>query len=194
MNPNETQTNSTLMPKSVAPASNKHCVFGSGTSWFSVPAVCVREIVLLPNLVRVPSCHASLAGICHLRSEFIPVISVNALLGFESRSKLHPHDKLIVIRGTGSQTTGSWAIQTTDEASLESLEALGTADGRTDDTSTSLVIGTAMFREAVVRVLDPTTLYRQVRRVLEDLWNATNLAFDHTPCEHSSRPQSGSQF
>ncbi|TWT83799.1 CheW-like domain protein [Planctomycetes bacterium CA13] len=194
MNSNEQKLNSTATAMNDAPASDKHCVFRSGASWFSVPAVSVREIALLPNLVQVPACHSSLAGICHLRSEFVPVISINALLGFEKTSASQPNNKLIVIHGVGSQTAGCWAIQIAEAASLESLEALGTAESRADDTSQSPVMGTAMFREEIVRILDSVTLYRQVRRVLEELWNATKQPLSHTPSDHPSGTKSGTQF
>ena len=154
-------------------ASDKHCVFRSGSSWFSVPAVTVREVVILSALVRVPSCDSSLVGICHLRSEFVPVILVNRLLDVGLEQPLEPQNKLIVIRGTGGNGVGAWGIRITETAALESLETLGSPENRTDDEVLTPVMGTAMFRDQIVRVLDPTSLYRQMRRVLEEHWSQT---------------------
>ena len=80
----------------IANLSDKHCVFRSGTSWFSLPAVSVREITIAPDLVPVPQCHASLAGLCHLRSEFIPVISLAALLDIDASVGSPIQNKLMV--------------------------------------------------------------------------------------------------
>lgn len=81
-------------------ASDKHCVFRSGTYWYSVPAVSVREITIAPEMVPVPQSHASLAGLCHLRSEFVPVISLSSLLEVDERTVSQPNNKLMVINGT----------------------------------------------------------------------------------------------
>ena len=81
-------------------ASDKHCVFLSGREWFSVPAVAVREITIVPPLVKVPESDASLAGLCHLRSEFVPVVLLNSLLDGDACDYSHPHNKLLVLNGS----------------------------------------------------------------------------------------------
>ena len=159
MNATMTESNSPEITMSDVSASDKHCVFRSGSSWFSVPAVTVREVAIMPALVRVPSCDPSLLGICHLRSEFVPVIAVNSLLDVDFEQASQPHDKLIVIRGTGGNGVGAWALRIAETAALESLETLGSPESRSDDANLTPVIGTAMFRDQIVRVLDPTSLY-----------------------------------
>lgn len=147
-------------------ASDKHCVVRSGQSWFSLPAVAVREITSAPAMVAVPKCHPALVGLCHLRSEFIPVIEVNALLDVDGVDNSGPHPKLLVINGRSV-----WALLIAEAAAIESLETLVAPESRMDDGSQTPVLGTAMFREQIVRVLDPNGVFQFAQQVLEDQWN-----------------------
>lgn len=162
-------------------ASDKHCVFRSGPSWFSVPAISVREIAIAPAMVQVPNCHSALAGLCHLRSEFIPVILLNALLDITTARVPQLHDKLMVLHGQGV-----WALLIAEAAALESLETLVTPEARGDDTNQSAIMGTSMFRSQIVRVLDPTRVYRLAQHAMEGFWQSPQ------PSHHSSRRDIGS--
>lgn len=149
---------------------DKHCIFRSGSSWYSVAAITVREIALMPNLVRVPGCHHSLAGISRLRSEFLPVVSLNALFNDYCSQDPEPHDRLIVMQANLSQGSGHWAIRIAEANALQSLETLGSPEVRSGDDNLNLILSTGMFRNHVVRVLDPSGLYRHVRTILEGTW------------------------
>jgi len=149
----------------------KHCIFRCGSAWFSVAAVAVREIALLPNFARVPGCHLSLAGISRLRSEFLPVVSLNSLFADSQAPKPEPHDRLIVIQANLAQGTGHWAILISEVTALQPLETLGAPEPRSGDEDLNLLLSTAMFRRNVIRVLDPSSLYRHVRTILEKTWD-----------------------
>jgi chemotaxis signal transduction protein len=146
-------------------ASDRHCVFRCGSSWFSVPATSVREISIAPELVRVPGSHDSLEGLGHLRSEFIPVISLGSLLDIERCETSDDHDRLLVFSGNSP-----WSLLIDEAAALESLETIVTPEVRSDDAQLTAVIGTAMFRDQIVRVLNPNSLYRLAQQALEELW------------------------
>jgi chemotaxis signal transduction protein len=148
---------------------SKHCVFRSGASWFSLPAISVREISITPELVRIPNCHDSLAGVCHLRSEFIPVISLTALLNIDTSQHARPHNQLMVI-----DSTNVWALLVAETASLETLETIVAPDARMDDASQSAVMGTAMFRDQIVYVLEPNSVFRIAQQTLEHFWASPN--------------------
>lgn len=148
----------------LAAQADKHCVFRCGQSWFSVPAIAVREISIAPSLVRVPDCHHALAGLCHLRSEFVPVIALDALLDVD-QPEPKSHDRLLVINGTSV-----WSLLIAEAAALESLETIVSPEVRVDETNLSAVMGTAMFRENIVRVLNPNSLFRLAQHALEDAW------------------------
>ena len=145
--------------------SDKHCIFRCDRSWFSLPATSVSEIAIAPELVQVPNCHPSLAGLCHLRSEFIPVLSLTRLMNVDTKQTTETHGKLMVIHGSSV-----WAMLIAEAAALESLETLVTPDLRPDDLNPTPVTGTAMYREQIVRVLDPITLYRMAQQSLESHW------------------------
>lgn len=181
MNSNLYESKSTTDAMSDLSASDKHCLFRSGPSWFSVPAISVREISISPELVRVPDCHPALAGLCHLRSEFIPVLLLNSLLDIDTLVHSQPHNKLVVINGQGG-----WALLIAEAAALESLETLVTPEARSDDLNQSAIMGTSMYRGQVVRVLDPTRVYQLAQRVLEQFWQRSQASL------YSSRQVLGS--
>ncbi len=182
MNRTETQSESATATLSDLSASDKHCVFRSGASWFSVPAISVREITISPGLVKLPNSHPSLAGLCHLRSEFIPVISLNTLLDLDSSESSQSHDRLMVLNGSSV-----WALLIAEAAALESLETIIAPDARLDESNQSPVIGTAMFREQIVQVLDPTGLFRLAQHLLESRWSCSQQPL------RSSTHEKGSQ-
>lgn len=157
-------------------ASDKHCVFRSGKGWYSLPAVAVREITISPQLVSVPQSHPSLAGLCHLRSEFIPVLSLSALLEVDDQSVSQPNNKLMVINGSSV-----WAILIAEAAALESLETILSPESRMEDSHLSPVMGTAMFDEQILRVLDPNRLFRLAQQTLETSWNGMHSVATQNP-------------
>lgn len=163
--------------------SDKHCIFRCDQSWFSLPAIAVREIAVAPDLVGVPNCHGSLAGLCHLRSEFIPVVSLPQLLSVESPETNELQSNLLVINGSSV-----WAIRIAEAAALESLETLVSPDLRMDDMTPSPVTGTAMFRDQIVRVLDPVSVLRMAQQSLERGWQSTKVS------THVSQQPQGTQL
>lgn len=156
--------------RSTAIDTGKQFVFRTGELWFSVPAVAVREITIAPGLVKVPGCPPSLAGLCHLRSEFIPVVGLEHLLDIDGIEPTEPHDKLIVLSGRVS-----WAVRVAEAAALESLETLISPESRVEDGAASPVMGTAMFRDQIVRVLDPNAILRLAQKSLEQSWQPIAL-------------------
>lgn len=149
----------------------KQFVFRTGALWFSVPATAVREVTIAPQWVSVPGCHPSLQGLCHLRSEFIPVIALQQLLDLDGIAANERQDKLIIFGGRIS-----WAIPVIEAAALESLETLITPELRQEDAHPNLIMGTAIFRDQIVRVLDANAILRLAQKSLEESWRTpTNL-------------------
>lgn len=169
MNPIESSAHSATATLDEPSATDKHCLFRSGRTWFAVPAIAVREIAVSPVLVRVPRSDPALAGMCHLRSEFIPVISLNHLLRFDIGENERPDNQLVVIK-----SSSVWSLQIGEAAAIESLETLITPDTRSDEVHQTPVIGTAMFRDKIVRVLDPGGILRLAQQTLENLWNGSD--------------------
>jgi chemotaxis signal transduction protein len=155
-------------------ATDKQCVVRIGSSWISVAADMVREITIAAELVAVPQCHRALAGLCHLRSEFVPVIALDALLDIDGVSQSRQQPKLLVLGGHSV-----WALRISEAASIESLETLVAPESRMDDGSPTPIIGTAMFRDQIVRVLDPNIVFRLAQQALEEHWQSRNPSLRH---------------
>jgi len=148
-------------------SSDRHCVFRCHQAWFAMPAVSVREITYAPLLTRIPGSHPLLAGMCHLRSEFIPVIQLDALLDNSTVEQTKAR-KLLVLQGQ----LGHWAILISEVAALVALETLTHNDGNLDDPSSGVVLGTAMFHDEVVRVLDTHRVLQWAQALLEQHWRS----------------------
>lgn len=147
------------------PSSNKHCVFRCGESWFSVPAVAVRQIVLVPELVKVPCCHEALAGLGRLRGEIVPVIALGKLLDMEQTSQSTSEACVLVLEGNCV-----WSLLISESIALESLETIVSQDARAESMN-NLVIGTAMYRDRIVRVLNPAGLLATAQYTIDQFWN-----------------------
>lgn len=66
-----------------------------------------------------------------------------------------------------------WAILIAEAAALESLETLIAPEARMDDLNPTPVTGTAMFRDEIIRVIDPMIVFRMAQQSLESLWRTT---------------------
>ena len=121
---------------------------------------------MAPNLVRVPSCHQALVGLGHLRGEFIPVIALDRLMGTGSAQEASQLNCLLVFQGSSI-----WSLLVSDSAALESIETIVSPDGRGENAN-SVVIGTALFQDRIVRVLNPAGLLANAQQVLEQFWQA----------------------
>ncbi|NND99127.1 MAG: chemotaxis protein CheW [Pirellulaceae bacterium] len=160
---------------------NKYCVFRSGENWFAIPAVAVREITTSPELVCIPGCHRSLAGVCHLRAEFIPVISIDGILGIGPTREVEDENTLLVIDGNAT-----WALRIAEAGSIESLEVLSNAEPHQDEPPESVELGTATHRDQIVRVLDHNGVYRNAKRLVASHWGTPASRSRPTQCTEST--------
>ena len=146
---------------------NKHCIFQSGESFNAISATSVREVTHAPTLVPVPRCPAAMAGLCHLRSEFIPVVYLAPLLG-ERDADSKSADQLLVL----SSNIGPWALVIDRVIAIDALETHVDADHRSEGQRTPL-LGTATYRSNVVRVLDPQVLHQIIQQSRHQQWAPT---------------------
>ncbi len=161
----------TEMLSVAAAQSDKHFLFRCGQAWFSVPAIAVREVTITPEVVSVPGCHPAIEGLCRQQSEFIPVISLAALLDLETTDTMHDHNQLMTLCGNNV-----WAIRIAEALALESLETLSSPEIRQDDSASSPIIGTAVQGDQIVRVLNPERLYQLTNQALEIQWSGRPTA------------------
>lgn len=145
---------------------DKYCLFESGSCWFALPAVAIREVAARPSLAGVPNTPPALHGLCHLRNEFLPVLSLPMLLGLESAEPQQGRQMLIV-----DGTHSTWGCLVDRVAALESLETSLARESDLDGGWSSPIIGTATYRDEVARVLEPEAMYRLAQQLLEDFWS-----------------------
>src|SRR5687767_12227615 len=112
-----------------------YCVFRRGTSWFALPAESVREVLFRPAIVAVPNSDSVLAGLCHVRSDFLPVLSLHALLSGDPSCR-PPEPQMLIVTGAD----GTWALLVDQVAALTSLETSAAAEVGFDDSWSTTVV------------------------------------------------------
>ena len=92
-----------------------HCVFRRGLCWLALPATVVREAMPRPGMVFVPGTPTIFVGLCHVRSEFIPVLNLDSVLPGCDHSD---SNVMLVV----DDTDGPWAVLVDEVTSLRALE------------------------------------------------------------------------
>ena len=149
----------------IASLSDKHCIFRCGEASFSIPAMAVREIAPCPDIVTVPVSHAVLAGVGHVRNEFLPVVVLEPLVG-DHACVSNASNQLLVL----TSALGSWAILIDEIIDIDVVETHVDASHRADDTL-SPMLGTASYNGDVISVLDANGLHRVCQQALQKQWN-----------------------
>lgn len=140
---------------------DRHCIFRAAGSTFAVSALLVCEIAERPPMVSVPDAPGVLAGLCHFRNEFLPVLDLAHFLGTVS-SDSRAAEYILVLTGD----EGRWALLIDRGLALEPLEIAYAASGGTSQ----VLVGTASYRDDVLQVLDADTLYQRAVSLLEESW------------------------
>ena len=129
------------------PHRNSFCLFRKGTVWLAVPAKVLREVLPLPKIVPLPRTRPILAGLCHLRSEFVPVLRLTRLLPDEP----HGGEQFVLLI---DDSGGDWGILVDEVHSLVAVEPSHAPEGQSGGWE-STVIGWATIDQEIVRILDP---------------------------------------
>lgn len=139
-----------------AEESPSYCVFRRGSEWYALSAIVVREALVKPDLVFVPGTPKVFAGLCHVRSEFIPVLKLNA---GEGESNPGREQVLLIL----DDLDGAWALLVDEVSSLRKLVISDAPEADLFDDSLAIV-GWGTMEDTVVQVLDPS----RIRQVAED--------------------------
>jgi chemotaxis signal transduction protein len=145
-------------------SSEKFCVFQRATATFGLLASVVREVALQPSLTVVPDADPLLAGICHIRNEFLPVIRLSE---FTVRQELVAGEQQIVVI---SAANGPWALLVDRVIGLLPLEVSLCSDVGASHGWSAAVMGSATYRNQIVQVLDANALLRLADDVLSRYW------------------------
>ena len=161
---------------------DQYCIFHIGGADFAVAAAAVREVSDFVPLVGVPHSAAVLQGLCHHRNEFLPVLSLPALLG---EPTCHVDGPFLLVMESGD---GPWGLPISRAIALESLEMASTGEPG-GDAQRSIVMGTASFRDGVVRILSADRLYQAATDILGEAWTShkTQSISQETPAVINSR-------
>jgi len=143
---------------------DKYCVFRQGGSLFALPATCVLEVAANPGVSSVPGADSVLAGLCHLRNEFLAVLDLRALAGEDGVDR--DDQQLLVISGAN----GPWAVLVDRVVGLESLEVSISQDIQSADDWSAAMIGSATLRNRAIRILEPCRMYRLADSILRYSW------------------------
>lgn len=136
-----------------------HCVFRTGTRWLALPAVAIREVLPKPEMVSIPGASAEFSGLCHIRSEFIPVLNLTTILSDTDGSD---HQIMLVLE----DMDGPWAVLVDEVLSLRQLNVSDAPEANVDVTD-SVVVGWATMDGCVVEVLDQSRIRSLAERRLD---------------------------
>lgn len=179
-----------------APRLPTHCVFRSGTAWQALPATAIREVMPRPEMIRVPGTPPTFIGMCHVRSEFIPVLDLKAVLAegdqptswADSRNSnprnraandnsAHqafstPDEPILILL---DDKDGAWAILVDEVISLQRLES-SDAPQRDAFDSFNAVVGWATFSGSVIQILDQARIRQLAEQDLSLMWQSNTTS------------------
>lgn len=144
-------------------ACEKYCVFQRGRSVFAILATSVREVGLKPKVVQVPDSHPHLAGLAHVRNEFVPLLQDTEL----ATGANDLHDAQIVIL---NHEHGAWGLLVDRVVGLLSLDVSLCGESQGTRGWGAAVMGSATWDHRVVQVLDERALYRSISDDFNQYW------------------------
>lgn len=115
----------------------------------------VREVVPTVKHVFVPGMSKVFLGLCHVRSEFVPVLNLNSVLPDVGTT----HDRIMLIL---DDMDGPWAVVVDEVTALRALE-ISDAPQTDACANPSAVVGWATDGDTVIQVLDQS----QIRQLAE---------------------------
>jgi len=151
-------------------SAEKFCVFQRASATFGLLASVVREVAMRPTVTFVPDADPLLAGICHIRNEFLPVLRLSE---FAAHKKSDIGEQQIIVI---SAPHGPWALQVDRVIGLLPLEVSLCSDVGASHGWSAAVMGSATHRNQIVQVLDANALLRLADDVLSRYWrNEVNV-------------------
>ncbi len=144
-----------------------HCLFRRGSFWLALPALAVREAMPRPNMVFVPGTPHIFAGLCHVRSEFIPVLNLDSVLPDCD----HSDDEVMLIL---EDTDGAWAVLVDEVTLLSALDVSDAPVAEIFDTACA-VVGWAILGDNVIQVLDQSRIRMLAEQELAATWQSADV-------------------
>jgi chemotaxis signal transduction protein len=162
---NTLSTPTTFEVTNAAQASEKYCVFERSDTVCAILATSVREVGLRPKISTVPGSHPMLAGLGHIRNEFLPFLRLNVTAGFEPHSGAS-EPQMVVVSGDN----GPWGLLVDKVIGLLPLDVSLCSEMHGAQGWLAAVMGSATLDHRVVRVLDERALYRLATETMNRYW------------------------
>ncbi|MEZ6115831.1 MAG: chemotaxis protein CheW [Pirellulaceae bacterium] len=148
-------------------ACDQYCLFRTrNREAFAVLATSVREVMPVPNITPIPLSDPLLAGLCHVRNEFLPVVH-------SDRRNNDIREKQMMVMFS---PTGPWGLLVENVLGLAQLEVSLNSVGADGSGLSAAVMGTASHEHEIIRVLDNNTLLQHFERQLRSHWKRINVA------------------
>ncbi len=151
--------------------SERYCVFQCADRWYGIAALSVRSIVPLPVVTRTPYCDPILEGVVHLQNEFLPVVNFRSLTEIQYDQNNAAQQQLAVLLGP----EGAWGLSIDRAESLASLEVAFTEISNQQDRWSKAVLGSASYKNQIVQILEPITLYEYASSLIGGFWQESEL-------------------
>ena len=133
-----------------AEAMREVLVVRMNAEWFGLPGACVREVLRVPPLVRVPGAAAHIAGIISLRGEILTVTDPRATLGMEGVAGA-AQGRLVVV-GVNELCTALLVDEVRDLRAI--AEACVELPSESEGTARPFVLGRVPQEEGLVTLLN----------------------------------------
>jgi len=147
----------------------RYCVVQSSNAWYGIPCLDVRIVVPRPNITRLPFSDPVIQGVCHVRNEFLPVVSLRSLLNIQYESGESEQQMIIL-----SNRSSAWGLLVDRTEGLEDLEtSYCTLSDGGDAAWSKVIVGTATFGQHVIQVLDTDAIYQDAFQLLESFWSGS---------------------
>jgi chemotaxis signal transduction protein len=153
-------------PDVISTQNIRYCVFRNDLSWFAVPSLEVREVMNRPETVFIPGTPDLFIGLCHVRSEFIPVLNLKSVLAEPSES----NEKILIIL---DDPDGVWGFLADEVASLQDLDISDAPEADCLEGHCT-VIGWATSGDVVIQILDSSRIRQLAEQELAVMWQSTH--------------------
>ena len=133
------------------------CLFHCCGASYAVGLSAVAEVVEVERLVRLPHSPPRVLGLCALRREVIPIVSLDR----EDEPRADPFARLLML--VLRTARGDWGVRIDAEGTAVAEEPLDAAIPPVDRPGVSL-LGTVRRGEAVYAAIDPEATWQSLRR------------------------------
>ena len=144
----------------------KYCIFECNDNWFGFSSLYIRGVIPRPEITALPHSDPVVLGVAHVQNEFLPVISLRALLDVQYESTDNQQQMMIM-----SNNQLSWGLLIDRAIGLSELEVSISMLPDHEDMWSKVVTGSASYSNQVLQVLDPDAVYAYAQNLLKRYWN-----------------------